>query len=377
MAIEIRAVKGRKDIKEFIRLPYGIYRGDGERYDAWVPPLDLDVRHVFEKDKNPMYHHTDGEFWMAWENGKVIGRIAAFVDRNFITFRKTKAGFFGFFECYDREDTAAALFQTAEAWLKANGMEQILGPINGSTNFQLGNQIDSFDEMPAIEMPYSAPFYGKLIESAGYEKAQDLYSYRMDVVKYDISDKIRRVSAIAMKRNNVSIRLANTKKWDSEVEIVKRIWEDAWHDNWGFTPWYDPEFKEMAKNLKLVMIPELTYIAEIEGEPVGFCFPIPDVNFAFHKINGKLLPTGVFHLLAAKKKAKQLRVAAFGVLKKYQNKAIDGMMITRLRDDGVALGAEVGEFSWILETNYPLRNLLENWGCEHYRTHRVYEKALK
>ena len=227
-----------------------------------------------------------------------------------------------------------------------------------------------------LKCPTPPPFYGQLIEGAGYAKIQDLYSYRRNVRRDALSDKIRRVSALAAKRNGVTIRLANIKNWDSEVAIVKDIWERAWHDNWGFTPWYEPEFQEMAKNMKRVMYPKLTYIAEIGGKSVGFCFPIPDVNFAFHKIGGKLFPTGIFHLLMAKKKAKALRVAAFGVLPEYQNKGLDGIMMSKLYDDGRDANLDVGEFSWILETNYPLRNLLENWGCKHYRTHRVYDKKL-
>ncbi|OQX29773.1 MAG: hypothetical protein B0D92_02005 [Spirochaeta sp. LUC14_002_19_P3] len=376
MLLNVSEVQTKKDIKEFIRLPYGVYRGKGERYDAWVPPLDLDIRHIMDR-KNPIYDHTEGKFWLVRENGKTLGRIAAFIDRNFIEFQKTKTGFFGFFECYNHQEAANALFAEAEKWLKAKGMEKTLGPVNGSTNYQLGNQIDSFDEMPVIEMPYSAPFYGKLIEEYGFVKARDLYSYRMNVSENDLSEKFYRVSAIAAERNGIKIRLANMRNWDAEVAIVKEIWEDAWHDNWGFTPWYEPEFKAMAKNLKLVMIPELTYIAEINGEAVGFCFPIPDVNFAFHRINGKLFPTGIFHLLSARKKSKNLRVAAFGVKKRFQNKGVDSIMIAKLRKDGLATNhLYIGEFSWILDTNYPLRNLLEKWGCERYRTHRVYEKNL-
>ena len=377
MPIEIHPVSGRRDIKDFIRLPYGIYRGEGERWDAWVPPLDLDVRHIFDCKHNPIYHHTDGKFWMAREDGKVVGRIAAFVDRSFIDFQKTRTGFFGFFECFNRQCVARRLLETAEEWLKLKGMERCIGPVNGSTNFQLGNQIDSFDQMPVIGMPYSPPFYGALIEGAGYTKAQDLYSYKANTIENELSEKIRRVSKLAAERNRVVIRNGSPKNWEAELTTLKKIWEDAWRDNWGFTPWYDPEFRVMAKNFKMMMIPELTYIAEIDGESVGFCLPIPEVNCAFHKINGKLFPTGVFHLLTAKKKAIQIRVAALGVLKKHQNKAIDAIMITRLFDDATEMGIVHGEFSWILETNMSLRNLLENWGAGHYRTHRVYQRTLE
>ncbi len=377
MSVEVVEVKSRRDREAVIRLPYGIYRGEGQRYEAWVPPLDLDVRLAMNKKKNPLYHHADGKFWIAKENGRILGRVAGFIDRNFIEFHKTQTGFFGFFECYDKLEVARALFDCVEKWLRANGMERVIGPVNGSTNHQIGNQIDSFDEIPVIEMPYSAPFYGNLIENVGYRKDKDIYSFRNNFKKHPVSDKIQRVSAMAAERNGVTIRLANTKKkWAQEVAIVKKIWEEAWRNNWGFTPWYDLEFTELANNLKLVMNPQITYIAEIAEKPVGFCFPIMDINFAFQKINGKLFPTGIFHLLAAKKKANSIRLAAFGVLKEHQNKGIDGIMLTKLYHDCMACNIDIGEFSWILETNYALINLVKKLGCKHYRTHRIYEKNL-
>lgn len=376
VSMDIRPVSGNRDIRAFIRLPYGIYRGSGERWDAWVPPLNMDLRQLFRRSRNPMYHHTEAEFWLAWENGEPAGRVAAFIDQGFIDYQKTKTGFFGFFECRRSPHTAAELLETVNAWLGARGMERCIGPVNGSTNFQLGNQIDSFDEMPVIDMPYSPPFYGELIEGAGFAKSRDLYSYRMNVVENPLSEKIRRVSRIAAERNRVTIRSGDLKNWDNEVGIIRKIWEDAWRDNWGFTPWYEPEFREMAGNMKMLLIPQLTYIAEIEGEAAGFCLPIPDVNPALRKINGRLFPTGFLGLLRAKKTATRIRVAAFGVVKKHQNKGIDGIMINHLTDDAVAMGIHWGEFSWILETNMPLRNLLENWGAERYRTHRIYQRPI-
>ncbi len=375
MNIEISKVVNRKDIKEFIRLPYNVYWGHRIRYSNWVPPLNMDLRQVLNK-KNPMYDHTEGQFWLARENGEVLGRIAAFIDQNYVEYQKTQTGFFGYYECLDRSDVSEALFKTAEEWLRSRGMEKVMGPVNGSTNFQIGNQINNFEELPVIDMPYSAPYYGQQIENVGYSRAQDLYSYRRNVRDSPVSDRIRRISELAAKRNGITIRTADIKNWDAEIAIVKDIWEKGWHKNWGFTPWHDPEFKEMARSIKKMMNPELTYIAEINGKAVGFCFPIPDINFALQRIEGKLFPTGVFKLLAAKKKAKILRVAAFGVLPEYQSKGIDGLMITKLNDDGLRTNMDIGEFSWILESNYPLRNLLEKWGCVHYKIHRVYDKTL-
>jgi GNAT superfamily N-acetyltransferase len=154
------------------------------------------------------------------------------------------------------------------------------------------------------------------------------------------------------------------------------MWDDAWTDNWGYVPWNKQEFDQLADGLKMAIMPDITLFAYVDGEPVGFAFPIPDLNPVFHGLDGKLLPFGVFKLLAGKSKVDTVRIAAFGVRKAYQNKGIDALFVYELYKRAVDMGIKTAEFSWILESNLRLRNMLENWGAEHYRTHRVYAKEL-
>ena len=135
MAISIRQVSSRQDKKKFIRLPYRIYRGKNGAGPAWVPPLDMDILHIMDTAKTALYDHADGAFWLAEEDGQVLGRIAAFVDYNYVEFQKTQTGFFGFFESFNRLNVAKALLDCAEKWLKTKNMEWCIGPINGSTNY--------------------------------------------------------------------------------------------------------------------------------------------------------------------------------------------------------------------------------------------------
>jgi len=375
MPLRITPVATRRDIREFVRLPFAVYRRGPEIYDAWVPPLNMDVRRIFDPKRNSLYDHSDMQGFLARDGDRVVGRAVAIVDRNYCAYQNTQTGFWGYYESFDRPDAAQALLGTCEDWVKERGMRRIIGPVHGSTGNQMGNLIDAFDLMPVIDMPYAPPYYAALFENAGYGKEKDLYSYRQEI-GHMLSEKILRVAAIAEERNRVEIRTVDMKRWDEELDNARQIYDDAWADNWGYVPWHKPDFAALAQDLKLAVNPEFTYVASIDGETAGFMIPIPDLNPGFHKAGGRLLPFGIFHLLAAKKNASMLRVAAMGVRKKFQNRGIDAIFIARLDRDASSFGFTLGDMSWILEDNVPLRNLLDKWGAEHYRTHRVYGKDL-
>lgn len=375
--IEVRPVQSKQDVNHFLKLPFHVYRGQATKYPAWVPPFNMDVRHIFNRKHNYLYSHADLQGFLAWKNGSVLGRITATADKDFCKYQKTKTGFIGNFEAVDDQEVATALFSQAEAWLKQQGMERVIGPIDGGTNGPIGNQIDSFDISPVIQMIYAPPYYGALYEAAGYSKEVDLYSYRMLAADLKLSDKIERMTEIARKRHKIEVRTTSKREWNHSLNIVREIWDEAWADNWGYVPWNRNEFDQLADTLKMIVDLRVALFAYIGDEPVGFAFPIPNLNDTIRDLDGKVTPLAVFKLLKAKKTVKLMRIAAFGVRKKYHNKGIDALFIYELYKRGVANGYNASEFSWILEENLNLRNLLENWGAEHYRTHRIYEKILK
>jgi GNAT superfamily N-acetyltransferase len=225
-------------------------------------------------------------------------------------------------------------------------------------------------------MGYNPPYYAQLLEGYGLTKVKDLYSYKQAVAG-GLSEKITRVSDLAQKRYGVELRTIDLKELDSVVETIREIYNDAWSANWGFVPWTEAEFRHLADDLKLIVIPELSLLAYIEGRPVGFALPIPDINQVLIRMNGRLLPTGIFTLLANKRKINVVRVAAMGVKKAFQNKGIDAIMVRYIQEHSTEHGIVAGDFSWILEENLPLRNMLEAWGAVHYKTHRIYGKTLK
>jgi GNAT superfamily N-acetyltransferase len=336
----------------------------------------MDEKNQFDPDKDPFYKHADVEHFGAYREGRLVGRVSAIVDHNFNKAHGEQTGFFGFFESFDDKEVSGALLEAAERWLTNRGMTRMMGPVNLSTNHVIGMLIDGYDIPPVVQMGYNPPYYPGLMEAYGLSKYKDLYSYRM-TTKLPLSDKISRIQEIARKRGKVTIRDFDMKRdWDNLVEVIRDIYNDAWANNWGFVPWTEEEFAYLAKDMKLIIDPEMVFVADVEGEAAAVALPLPDINQVLIKMNGRLFPFGIFKLLAGKGKIDMIRVAVLGVRKKFQNKGLDGILIYELYTRGQARGLNSADLSWVLEENYDLRNLLESWGTEHYKTHRVYSKPL-
>ncbi len=371
-ATEIRPVRTAGELRKFILYPWKLYRGQPN----WVAPLVSDQKLLLDPRKNPFFEHSELQHFLAWRGREIVGRISAILDRNYVEFQQEKTGLFGFFECIDDEATARSLFAAAEGWLRERGMARMLGPTNPSTNDVVGLLTDAFDQPPVLHMPYTLPYYLRLCETSGLSKARDLYAYYMESVT-PISEKIQRVAELVRKRRKVTIRALNLKKlFTEELELIKAVYNDAWTRNWGFVPWTEKELEHTAKDLKKAVVPEIVLFAFVDGEIAGFSLALPDLNIALRHIRGRLLPFGLFKVLWHARKINKLRVLAMGVRKKFQGLGIDAVFYYETYTRGRKAGFDRGEFSWILEDNFPMRNAMENWGARIYKTYRLYEKAL-
>ena len=371
MSISIRPVYTKKDFRQFIHLPWLIYRDD----PLWVPPLILDVKETLSIKKNPFFKHSEIKLFLAKKGKQPVGRIAAIVDHNYISFQEEKTGFFGFFESINDEKVSEALFEAAEDWIKGNKMEKMLGPANPSTNEVLGTQIEGFSEPPFVLMPYNPPYYAELIEKTGLRKSKDLYAYMIDD-SIPPTDKIKRVTEMIKKRHNITIRSFDMKNYKRDAELVKTVYNDAWERNWGFVPWTDEEIEHLTKQLKTIANPNLVIFAFVDDEIAGFSIALPDINQALKRMNGRLLPFGIFKLLWYSRKINQIRVVAMGMRQKYRQMGIDALFYYETHVRGRKDGNVRAELSWVLEDNFTMRNVAERWGLTPYKTYRVYEKEL-
>ena len=371
--IEVRAVNSRSDLDRFIKFPWQIYQND----PMWVPPLLMDVKGALDRKKHPFHQHADVEYFLAWRDGEVVGRIAAIANHLHNEFHGDKTGFFGFFESIDDQTVADALLNTAERYLVGKGLTSSQGPMNFSTNEEVcspGVMIDGFNTPPRIMMGHTPPYYARLLENAGYSKAKDLLCYYMDGMK--TPERLARGMARLGKAEGIHMRPLNLKDFKGELARIKAIYNSAWEKNWGFVPMTDAEFEHMAKQLKPIIDPELVLIAEVEGKPVAFAIQLPDYNQAMKHMNGRLFPIGVFKFLWYKRKIDEVRVLTLGIIPAYRGRGIDAMLVVRMMEISQPRGMAKGECSWILEDNTMMRHGMERMGGYVYKTYRVFEKPL-
>jgi hypothetical protein len=370
--IEILPVESRRALQDFINLPWKIYRED----PCWVAPLLMDMKKLLDRSKFPFFQHSTAEFFLARRNGEIVGRIAAILNNNHNRFHNEQTAFFGFFECIDEKEPAAALLDRAAQWAREKGAAELRGPMNYSTNETVGLLVEGFDTDPCIMMPHNPRYYPSLIEAAGFEKTMDLYAWWL-LTEKGLNPKIARVGEKVLKDEGIVVRSINMKKFWDEVEIIKGIYNDAWSSNWGFVPMTDAEFHHMAKDLKAAVDPRILLIAEKNGTPVAFSLALPDFNQALKRLNGRLFPTGLVKLLYHARHIRQVRVLALGIAKKYQNwNGFGAALYYESFRRGVEAGYRSCEFSWTLESNDLINRSMTLFGAEVYKRYRIYRKML-
>ena len=282
----VHAVRGRRELAEFVNLPWRLYGGDPN----WIAPLKASVRAMLDQRRHPFYaggKDAEIELFLARDGREVVGRVAAIVYHRHNQFHHENVAFFGFFESVDSPAVAAELLGVVESWARERGATAVRGPANPSQNYECGLLIEGFDRPPVLMMTYNPPSYVGLVEGAGYAKAKDLYAYISQVHGASL-ERLERLADRTRRRNPaLSTRGANLKDFAGEVRLAKEIYNAAWEDNWGFVPVTDAEFDWLAKELKPIVLPELVRFAFIDGEPVGLLLCLPDWNPVMGDLDGE------------------------------------------------------------------------------------------
>lgn len=373
--VVINKVKNEAEKDKFIKFPWKIYKGD----ENWVPPLLFDVKKNLDTKRNPFYKHSEIELFLAYRNGEICGRIAAITNEHHNKFHNDKAGFFGFFESVNDPSVSNELFKAAEGFLKSKGKDTMRGPVNPSTNDEVGLLIKGYDKPPVILMTYNPQYYTALTENYGFTKAKDIYAYLVnESVSKDekIMGKLRRVSDIVQKKEKIKIRTMDLSDFKNELKRVKEVYNNAWSYNWGFVPMTDEEFDFLSESLKPIVDKDLVYFAEVNSKPVAFSLAIPDMNIVFKKINGRIFPFGIIKILLGRKKIHRIRLITLGVIPEYQKKGIEAIFIKNTIENGMSKGYNQAEISWILEDNIPMVQTAKNLGADQYKTYRIYDKTI-
>jgi len=378
MDIVVTRVESKADLKAFIDLPRRLYAG----HKGYTAHLNTERQEAYSPKKNPLFQHVEVQFFLARRAGKVVGRISAQIDKAYLERYQDSTGHIGSIVAEDDQAIFQALFKEAEAWLRARGMIRATGPFSLSVNEEVGLLVWGFDSRSILLVPWDPPYAGPRVEACGYAKIKDLYSYDYDVqnAPETIGKKLLARAGLA---DRVKVRSANMKMFDAEVRTVVNIFNDAWSDNWGFVPFTQAEIDHASKAFGPVIVPELCLFVEVDDEAVAFIVALANLNEAIEGFNGSLNPLNLAKLLWRLKVTgtDSMRVPLMGVKKKFRNHPLMGaglamMAIDVLRENGKRLGKKTAELGWILENNKATNNIIKSVGGVHYKTHRLYEKAL-
>ncbi len=368
--IEIKTLEPTKsNIKKFIKFAWKIYKGDPN----WVPPLLMDKMKILNQKKNPFFKTAELEMFMAYKDGEPVGRIAAIKNDTHNKVHNENIGFFGFFEAINDQEVANALLDKAKEWLQSKGLNAMRGPANPSSNDEYAMLLEGFDDPPRLMMTYNPKYYLDLMDNYGMQKAKDLYAYKIDNPKLLKSEKLIRVAEIAAKRSKVVVEQIDLKKFKSELERVKFVYNQAWAPNWGFIPMTDEEIDNLAKELKPLVEPSLVLFAKIDGKTVAFALVMLDFNELFIDFNGKLFPFNVIKLFTKRKKISWARVLTLGIIPEYQKRGLDAVLYYEITKRAEKLGILKGEASWILEDNEMMKRGADVMNGEIYKKYRVYQ----
>ncbi|MEE3076796.1 MAG: N-acetyltransferase, partial [Planctomycetota bacterium] len=359
--------------RQFLNLPWQLHREDPN----WIPPLRQNQAELVGFKKHPFHDDALLQAFVARRGSKVVGRMAAIIDQAHNRYYDEKRGFFGFFESEDDSEIAKELFDEAKQWLREQGMNAVRGPVNPSMNYECGLLIEGFDSPPTFMMTYNPEYYPRLIEEQGFEKSQDLFAFwgHIDMLE-QLDKKLKFVATEAARRFGVDVRRMDTTRFYEEVRTFLDIYNRSLPGQWGFVPLSDRELDHMAKSLKHLIVPEMTSISEVNGEPMGVVFGLLDFNPRIKKIDGRLFPFGFIKLLRNKREIKKIRLISTNVLPQYQGWGVGLILTNRLLGDVLDWGIQEAEFSWVLESNKLSRGTLERGGAKRIKTYRLYDAEL-
>jgi hypothetical protein len=373
VTVAVRPVANRRDVQEFIELPFRLHSNSPQ----WIPPLRLE-RHAFlSRRVNAYFRHADAKLFLAERDGRVVGRISAQVDHHYNEFHQTRWGMFGFLELEDDPEVFAALLDTAETWLRARGIDHMVGPFDFSMNDEAGVLIEGFEREPMIRQPWHPPYVQRLFEDAGMTKAVDLLMWEIAISdRPSVRPAIFEIADRARERHGMTLRHMTRRSLRKDLDLFAEVYNAAWADNWGFVPYSKEDLDAYAIDLQLVFDEKWFMVAETkDGKVAGVAMSPLDVNQVLQKMQGKLLPTGWWHWVRRQQVIDRIRVGFLGVKPEYQHTGVAAMFYVEHFDRAVGANQVWAEMGWILETN-PINKGMKALGGRVVKKYRVYERPL-
>lgn len=361
----------RRDVRRFIDLPFRLYRDCPQ----WVPPLVDDVKLMLDRRRYPFYQHSDAAFFLAERDGRVVGRIAVLDNRHYNEHWHSKTAFFNLFDAENDREAALALFATSEAWARRRGLDKVVGAKGFLQGDGIGVLVEGFEHHPAVGIPYNYPYYGELIEAAGYQRQRDFLSAYLPG-NFSLPPRMIEIAEKMMARRGFSIKTFDSKKelraW---IPRIVQTYNDTFVENWEFNPVTEAEATVIGERLLAIADPKLIKLV-MKGDVIaGFLFGFPDISEGIRRARGRIWPFGWFWLLREFKRTRWLNLNGAGILAPYRGLGVNAILYVEMYHTIHQGHFEHADLVQMEEHVLTLADT-QTAGGQIYKKHRIYEKPL-
>ena len=366
-------LSNRKQVRDFLDLPFQIYKD----MPQWVPPLRGDEKARLDLKHYPFFGHSSAAFFMAYQDGIPVGRLAVLDNRRYNDYNQEKTAFFYLFECRLDFEAASALFDFGFEWARSRGLTKMIGPKGFTALDGLGLLVKGFERRPALGLPYNPPYYVDLIESLGFEKASEIVSGYLGA-DHHFPERIHELAARIRDRRGLSIaRFQTRRELRKMLEHLKTLYNGALEGTGGGTPITDEEIRIMAGQILWFADPKLIKIVMKGERPVGFLLAYPDISAGLQKTKGRLFPFGWITILRELKTTDWININGAGMIEEYRGLGGTAILYSEIKKSSLEnpryRHAEIVQIG--LE-NEKMQRDMENFGVDFYKMHRTYQKDL-
>jgi hypothetical protein len=374
MAIDIREVATRKDLKTFIYLPEKVHAHDAN----WVHPLYMDDWKYFDPKKNKAFGYCDTVLILAFKDGRPVGRAMGIINKRYNEHRGEKTARFGYFDVYEDREAFKAILRWIEDWARAKGMTKIVGPYGFSDQDPEGYLIEGFEHRATIATYYNFPWVPKWLEEEGYAKDNDWFVYKLDVPR-EPPEFYKKIYERAVRRGTFDIvEFTKRKEIKPWIRKVLGLMNETYMAGniYGFAPLEEREMDDLAKRYLPILDPRFVKVIAKDGEVMAFIIAMPDMTEGIRKARGRLLPFGFIHVLRAAKKTKQLDLLLGAVKEPYRGMGLDVLMGVKIILSASEAGMEMMDTHHEMEANVKVRAEMERMGGVIYKKYRAFYKNL-
>lgn len=373
MSVEIREVKDKAALKAFVDFPYRLYRD----HPNYVPPLRFDELSTLRKDKNPAFDYCEARYWLAYKDGRVVGRIAGIINHAHIAKWKQKHIRFGWIDFEDDPAILQALLTQVEAWGREKGMEAIHGPL-GFTDLDFeGMLVDGFEHAGTLAALFNYPYYPRLLENAGYRKHTDWLEYKVNVPQ-QMDERLKNLADVVERRLGLSV--VPLKKSKDVLPYAPQVFDlinAAYSDLYSTVPLTDKQIRYYTKKYFSFIKPEFVkLVVNRDNKLVAFSITMPSLSRALQKAKGRLFPFGFMHLLKAMRGNQTADLLLIAVQPELQGKGVNALLLRETLSSYVQQGIRYAEAGHQLEDNQKVLSIWDNFDAKPHKRRRCYIKAL-